>query len=85
MHLRRLNVRTDYYDPEENKWTNKTNLKFAGFTASPTIQCSIRIFKGLFNNRQQVETFRSRDRFPETATAQPSFYAKKRERKCFIM
>ena len=35
--------------PEENKWTNKTNLTFGGLRVSPpTIQCAMRIFKGLF-------------------------------------
>ena len=44
--FRAQNIRIDSYDPEENKWTNKTNLKFGGFPRVPlTIQCSMRIFK----------------------------------------
>lgn len=44
-------LRIDCYDPEENKWINKTNLKFGGLGVLPIIQCSMRIFKGLFNIR----------------------------------
>ena len=44
--FRAQNIRIDSYDPEENKWTNKTNLKLGGFPRVPlTIQCSMRIFK----------------------------------------
>ena len=50
--FRAQNIRIDCYDPGENKWTNKTDLKFGGFPrVPPTIQCSMRIFKGLFNIR----------------------------------
>ena len=78
-------VRTDCYDPEENKWTNKTNVRCSGLGVPSKIQCSMRIFKGLFNIRQEVEVLPSEDRPPEASTAQPLFYAKKRERKCSIV
>ena len=75
-------IRIERYYPEENKWQTKTDVT-ARHTiwcyGQPTIVCSMRIFKGLFNMRQ-VEAFP----FDATST-QPSLTSKKRKQKCLIM
>ena len=80
-------IRIERYYSEENKWHTKTDVT-ARHTiwcyGQPTIVCSMRIFKGLFNMRQ-VEAFPFDDSLPVATTTQPLLTSKKRERKCLIM
>ena len=80
-------IRIERYYPEENKREKKTEVtakRASGCYYEPAIDCSMKLFKGLFNMRQ-VEAFPADDSLPVATTIQPSLTSKKRERKCLIM
>jgi len=70
-------VRVECYNPEENKWTIKTRLQDIRKEGScePRVICSMKLFKGLINMRQRVESFSPSYRLPGAAKTQPSFSA----------
>ena len=80
-------LRIERYYPEENKWQTKSDVtvrRAIDWVLQPTIVCSMRIFKGLFNMRQ-VEAFPFDDSLPVATTTQPSLTSQRRKKKCSIM